>query len=303
MKKYILPFVLLLFVASQTGYGQGCSDAGFCTLNSLKPQSSDSAHKAMHNQLKVGVSFGGADHGVSTFGSYLEYNRQLSKTIGVDIRLSYLSQSSSLLTTSGLADVFVSGRFNVAKNALITAGLKLPLQDGNTMENGQARPMDFQNSLGTTDLILGFSTAIKKLQLSAAIQQPLTQNKNTFLSTNFSPTDPYRQFQSTNMYDRKGDVLLRISYPLYTDKKWSVTPSLLPIYHLGEDAYTDLLGSKRNIVGSDGLTLNGTIFVEHRFNQSNKLEASFGAPFVTRTVRPDGLTRQYVFTLEYKFLF
>ncbi len=303
MKVIYLFVIVFIITASEKAYTQGCSDAGFCTINSLKANALNGKDSAKSNQLSFGISTGQADHRVTIFGSHLSYKKQLSKNFGFDLKLTYLSQSSSLTNSAGLSDVYISTQYNASKNAQFTAGVKLPLNDGNKKLDGFSLPMDFQNSLGTTDLILGFSTAIEKIQFTAAIQQPLTQNKNAFLSSNYPVSSAFRQYQSTNMYDRKGDILLRISYPLIEVQKIKVTPSLLPIYHISNDEYTDLLGIRKEINGSQGLTLNGNVFVEYAINKTNKIELSVGAPFVVRDARPDGLTRSFVLGLDYKFFF
>ena len=302
--KIIYPALFLFLLCfTQNTDAQGCSDAGFCTINSLKANALDGNQSNKSNQLSFGISAGAADNDVSIFGSHISYKNQVNKDFGFDLKLTFLSQSSSLTNSSGLSDLYASATFNASENAQFTAGLKIPLNDGNKKLNNLSLPMDFQNSLGTTDLILGFSTSIEKLQLTAAIQQPISQNENAFLSTNYPVNSAFRQFQSTNMYERKGDVLLRISYPFVEKEKWKITPSLLPIYHLANDEFTDMSNVKREIAGSNGLTLNGNIFVEHAINKTNKIELGFGAPFVVRTARPDGLTREFIVSLDYKIMF
>ena len=81
--KFILIATILFTFRAINTYGQGCSDAGFCTLNSFKPNNTDSV-KAANNQIKIGAFFGKADNSISVYGNYLEYNRQLNKIIGLD---------------------------------------------------------------------------------------------------------------------------------------------------------------------------------------------------------------------------
>src|SRR5687767_8484227 len=93
-----------------------------------------------------------------------------------------ISQSGNGVTSTGLSDIFLNAGFQATKTLKLTAGLKLPLSDGNKSQNGLPLPMDYQSSLGTVDLIEGLNWALGKLQLAAALQQPLTQNNNTFRS-------------------------------------------------------------------------------------------------------------------------
>jgi len=48
-------------------------------------------------------------------------------------------------------------------------------------------------------------------------------------------------------------------YGYQISERFVFSPSLLPIYHVAEDKYTDLSNVERNIKGSDGLTLNANL--------------------------------------------
>jgi hypothetical protein len=297
--------IALLFGLHASGFAQGCSDAGFCTAESYKPQTmkSDSAEVIHKNVFKIGFSNGKADRNIDIVGMSIEYSRIFTKKIGLNLKLTGLSQSGKEYKALGLSDLYINGNYSLAKPITISAGIKLPFTTGSEKKGTIPLPMDYQTSLGTIDLIAGISYTIKNLKLVAAIQQPVSQNKNAFLQTNHDSTSEFYSFNSTNQYIRKGDVLLRIAYSINAGKKLSITPSLLPIYHLGNDSYTDSSGIKKAIIGSQGLTFNGNLFVEYRINKQNVIELSFGTPFITRKVRPDGLTRKYVIALEYKIYF
>lgn len=281
-------------------FGQGCSDAGFCTLNSFKPHADSMAFR---NQLKIGANVGSADYSIGIFGSYLEFNRKISKRLGGDIKLTMLSQSGNNISVSGLSDIFLNFNYEASDRFILTAGVKVPLADGNKSMNGLALPMDYQSSLGTFDLILGAGYKLKKFQAVVAYQQPLTQNSNTFLATKYSSDSPLSAFQSTNQFHRKGDILLRASYPIQATKRIAITPSLLPIFHLGNDTYVDELNFTREIEGSNGLTLNINLYVDVTLGNSSMLQFNLGTPLVVREARPDGLTRSWIVNLEYAWKF
>jgi hypothetical protein len=295
----IIGIGVLVFLAIDI-YGQGCSDAGFCTLNSFMPHA-DSAE--FHSKLKVGANVGAADYSIGIFGSYLEFNRKISKKLGGDIKLTMLSQSGNTISEAGLSDVFLNLNYEATDRFIFTAGAKMPLSDGNKSMNGLALPMDYQSSLGTFDLILGAAYKLRKLQAVVAYQQPLTQNNNSFLATEYSSESPLGDFQSTNQFHRKGDVLVRVSYPIQATKRITITPSLLPIYHLGNDTYIDELNFTREIEGSSGLTLNANVYVDFAVGNASMLQLNLGTPFVVREARPDGLTRSWIVNLEYAVKF
>jgi hypothetical protein len=296
--------VLLGFTFLFTGkiFAQGCSDAGICTVHSFKPNGLDSISDNP-NQFKAGISYGAADYSISVFGTYLEYDRRLNDKFGLDAKLTSLSQSGNDISAFGLSDFYINSNYRINKKASLTLGVKIPLSDANRKEDGRALPMDYQSSLGTFDLVFGFGYAIGRLQLVAAIQQPLTQNNNEFFAEDYPLFSPLRDFQSTNQFKRSGDVLLRASYPIDIGQKFRFTPSLLPIYHLSNDKYTNKEDIEVEIEGSEGLTLNWNLYLDYELNNDQALQLNVGSPFVVRDARPDGLTRSFVANLEYRIKF
>lgn len=299
-----LKILCTIFLVTFTYYtnAQGCSDAGFCTIDNFKPGTSD--HAAMHkNQLKIGFSFGSADYSISAFGNYLEYKRSLNDKFGIDIKLTSLGQNGNDISTYGLSDIYLNTNYKINEKTSFTLGAKIPLSDGNKKEDNISLPMDYQSSLGTFDLIVGLGYKIGNIQFVSALQQPLSQNNNQFAAENYPVNSELREFQTTNNFKRSGDVLLRASYPIKVGDKFSITPSLLPIYHLSNDKYTDAFGLEKEIDGSQGLTLNGNAYLDYEINQKSALQLNLGVPFIIRDTRPDGLTRSFVVNLEYRIRF
>ncbi len=280
---------------------QGCSDAGFCTMEAFKPGRTDTVTKK--NYLKTGISAGQGDFSVAVTGLFVEFGRTLHKNLRMDVRMTALRQQGNGITATGLSDIYVSAGYNITAPVQISIGAKLPFNSGNRMQNGLALPMDYQSSLGTVDLITGISARVGKLQLAAAWQQPLTQNENAFNPARYPAASPLRKFANTNGFRRSGDMLLRATYAVSLGKSFTITPGLLPVFHLGNDRYTDAAGTEQTITGSKGLTLNGNLFVDYRFNDAQSIQLTAGAPFVVRDIRPDGLTRSFVLSLEYQVRF
>ena len=301
MKFRFFATVFILFIV-HFAIGQGCSDAGFCTLNGFKPNEGADAAGQMQNQIKAGVSFGGADNSITILSNHLEYNRQFGDKLSADMRLTSLSQSGNGISRFNLSDVYLTANYAASEKTRVTAGVKIPLNKANTEHDGVPLPMDYQSSLGTLDLVLGFGFAVHDVQVALALQQPLTQNENVFIAAN-SPAEALREFQSTNQFKRSGDVLLRVSYPLSLGEKLSLTPSLLPIFHLTNDKYTDKTDIEREIEGSQGLTLNVNAFLDYNLSETSALQFGVGLPLVVRDARPDGLTRSFLASLEYRVRF
>ena len=94
-----------------------------------------------------------------------------------------------------------------------------------------------------------------------------------------------------------------MSYPVSINSKLKLTPSILPIYHLTNDKYTDEFHIIKDIEGSQGLTLNGNIYLDFEINSKNIFQLNLGMPFIVRDARPDGLTRSFIANLEYRVKF
>ncbi len=301
MQKSIFFFGFILILSScQTANGQGCSDAGFCSMSSFKPQVKQGTK--YHDRLRIGFTTGKADNDIFITGQYLELNKSISDQFSVDTRISSMSQSGNSVSAFGLSDIYINGNYKPGKISL-TLGAKIPLNPADRDKNNLPLPMDYQSSLGTFDLLAGVGFTIKKIQITTALQQPLTQNKNRFMASDYPNNSPLQEFQSTSRFERKGDILLRLSYPLNLGTKLVFTPGLLSIYHLGTDNYRDNAGIKKEITGSDGLTLNSNLFFDYAINNRQGIQLSIGAPFLVRDTRPDGLTRKFVAGLEYSIRF
>lgn len=290
----------ILFFGFQLMNAQGCSDAGFCTLSSFKPNQETISLK---NKIKLGLFFGGADQSIGVWGNYLEYNHQINSKISIDTKLTTLSQNGNEISSFGLGDLFLNSNFNLNSNLILTLGTKIPLTSANSKKNGLPLPMDYQSSLGTLDAIAGIGYKVQKFQFVLAFQQPLTQNNNEFSALDYPENSIFRKFQSTRSFKRSGDVLFRVSYPFQITEKLQLTTSLLPIYHIKTDRFTDFDGIQKSINGSNGLTLNGNLYLDYHLNSNNSIQINMGSPLVVRDSRPDGLTRSFILNAEYQFKF
>lgn len=293
MKKIFLFFCLIF--SSICIQAQGCSDAGICTLDNFQANTTDSI--VFKNEFKIASNIGFADNDVIVFGSYLEFKKRLSKGVDVDVKLNFFNQSANGISSSALSDIYFVSNFKITTSIKGTAGIKIPLTNGNLKENGNPLPMDFQPSLGTFDLLLGVSKNYKKYSFAFAYQQPLTQNENQY----FAPMNS--KFITTNNFKRAGDLMFRASKRYQINPNLTLSPGFLSIFHLDKDKFTDAANNEQDIEGSDGLTINASGYLNYQLNQKSALEFSLGFPLIVRKVRPDGLTRGLVANVEYKIKF
>jgi hypothetical protein len=298
--------LLILFSASMLALpffsnAQGCSDAGFCTISSFQPDSV--THESHKNQIKIGAFYGKADHAIAAYGAYIEYNRELSKKWGLDVKLNSLAQNGNDISVFGISDILANVNYGVTENLKVTLGAKIPLSAADRTLDGLPLPMDYQSSLGTFDLIAGAGYKHKNWKFVGAVQVPLSQNSNAFFASLYPETSPVSRIQSTNGFTRAADAMVRVSYTFEIGEKFKLTPAVLPIYHLGEDTYVNELNQTVTIVGSDGLTLNANVFLSYALSDQASVEFNTGFPFIVRDARPDGLTRSYIFNLAYAYKF
>lgn len=317
--------ILLLAIVCSVGYAnaQGCSDAGFCTLGSLKSnfdfEKKDSTtikEKELKNTIGIGFSYGLGEDKNNNFNPFLIYNRKLTKHLELQTKLTSAFIKGNRGSSNFISDIYIATNTSITlkdkkpklhQRLNVVAGIKIPFSVSNFKNNYQALPMSYQPSLGTIDFIAGVNYIVFGFEMNAAFQIPVGQlNKNSYFNT----SDSYyfgkdsMQFASTNQFRRKPDFLFRFGYIFHTKNyKWLFKPNVLNIIHLGQDTYVDAFNKKQKIAGSQGYTLNAAFNMTYNINKHHNLEFSAGTPLVVRKVRPDGLTRKFVVALEYHFNF
>ncbi|MES2811866.1 MAG: hypothetical protein V4670_05280 [Bacteroidota bacterium] len=296
--KTVLFFSVLFFTAYSVS-AQGCSDAGFCSVgNTFKDAQSE-----IKNSVEIGGVYGVGEEDVTIFSPYFIYTRSFTNSFAMSAKITSTIANGSFGTKSNVGDAFVTGNYKFNNSEFATSkwsgilGVKIPLTAGNDKINNFSLPMPYQSSLGTFDIIAGLDLAIKKWEFSTAVQMPLNKNKNSYLSE-LAPTD---KFLSTNLLERKSDVLFRTTYKIKTEnQKFIFRPNVLFIYHLGKDSFENTFGEREIIQKSDGLTINGNLIASYKLGDKSYIESSIATPFAVREVRPDGLTRAFTIGLSYK---
>lgn len=299
MKKLFL-IITLIFIANFAN-AQGCSDAGICSIGSAFKVD----ERQYKNSIEIATVFGAGEADVTYFAPYISYVRKFNDKISLSTKVTFSSANGNFGTRAAFGDGFVVGNYAFKEknkyhwSALV--GFKIPFTSSNLKINYYSLPLDYQSSLGTFDLLVGSNLHYKKWDFNAALQIPVfNNNKNSYFKELSGTTD----FPSTNLFERKSDVLLRATYTLKTtNQKFTIKPNILFIYHLGEDSFENTFGKRTSIVGSNGLTINGNLITNYAVNKQNSVELSLATPFLVRDIRPDGLTRKYVIGILYKYVF
>lgn len=282
-------------------YSQGCSDAGICTINKGFQQ----GEITFKNDLEISAIYSLGEADLVYVSPYVSYTKRFNERYSFTAKVTFSTATGSFGTRSQFGDAFLVGNYvfkeknNRQWSALL--GFKFPFTASNLKINGYSLPLDYQSSLGTIDVFVGTNYRYKKWNFDLALQLPVINlNKNSYFSEYAGSDD----FPSTNLFQRQPDALIRTTYMIQTlNKRISFKPNLLFIYHLGEDSFENIFGQREHIKGSDGLTINGNLLTSYKLTGQSRIELSLAAPFVVRTIRPDGLTRSFVAGLQYQYSF
>jgi len=307
--KQLLFFLGIATLTYKNTSAQGCSDAGVCSIHAVKNNTEKTvAGNKGKNDIVLGFGFGKGERHTSVYSPYVEYTRTITSRTALTGKLGFTAVTGELASTTGFSDLFLSVNhtFDIKSKwqKSFVAGVKIPFGQADIIKNGIHLPMPYQTSLGTTDIILALGVTHKSLGITAALQQPLNStNNNKFLPQDYSSNAIAAKYLPTNAFGRKGDLLLRVSWNFNLNDALSIRPSLLSIYHLANDSYAANDKKSIEIAGSKGLTTNANIFFDYKLTKNSGLELSVGAPFIIRDKRPDGLTRSFVTSLDYRFNF
>lgn len=310
----LFAFLLLLSTAA---FGQGCSDAGFCTMGAMKPD--QPYNKRL--ELKLRTMEFSLYRGTTTLTpiiqvANLDFSFSLNSRNALQIKLPYQWAQGTLGNTSSIGDIsmcFTRNLLSTDKFDLnLSIGAKIPTNNSNTLDvAGNALPMYYQTSLGTYDAIAGISLINRKWLFATGIQIPLNTNGNKFDWNTWPTTDPaeleyLKKYPNSTDLRRGVDVMLRIERN-FRLSRFNFSAGLLPIYRITADEITNFQGvrtsvdSKGNV--AKGLALSWILTAGYNFNAHAGIRLLVGHKLVLRKFSPDGLTRELVSSLSYSYRF
>ena len=295
----LLLIALYLILQSLVLKGQGCSDAGACSIQTFDFEDDLSSPKR-----KISLSF---DQNValgekfifisqSTLG--VQYN--ITSYTRVELRIPLIITSGNLGYTSGIGDMSlsVSQDFFRDKKFQLTGliGGRLKTNNSNFSFDNQPLPMAYQTGLGTYDIILGSQYTRAKWNLYIAYQHPFGRNASKYLVPEYETNQDKHYFESA--YLKRGDDLyLRAQYNISLKKHNSIKINLLTIYRIQK---SEINNNNEIIIldGSNGLTVNPGIIYSKQLKNNRELSFLLAFPIIDRAYRADGLTRNIVFGLR-----
>jgi len=313
----LLVYPLLYFTAR----GQGCSDAGFCTMGAMKPDQAYN-NKVNFKLRSIELSYYRGESTLTPIITVINLDAgfSITKNLSGQFKLPYYSVDGTLDKSSGLGDISLSltqRLINTEKfDFSATLGTKIPTNNSdivssgakNPLSKGLVLPMYYQTSLGSIDLIVGASLVSSKWLVATGIQMALTANENTWWAKEWLPpvypSESYvRSYDDANLLKRGTDIMLRVERN-FRFTKYSFNIGLLPIFRISKDQIADrATGEYRKLDGTTGLALTALGGFAYNFNINNAVKFSYGQKITDRDVNPDGLTRHNVMILAYLFRF
>ena len=316
MKTAILIFTVIL---SGPLLGQGCSDAGFCTMGAMKPDQSYS--KRVNFKLRT-VEYnyyrGETDISPRIIAHQIELNASLNDVNNFQVKIPYMFTKGNLGSNQGFGDISVSFTKYITtwKGGSLngTIGTKIPtnnstatFQSENTTDQApQQLPMYYQTSLGSIDAIAGLSWINSKWLFATGIQGALTENESQFQWSGWSryPDQEYLQQNHVGRNLKRGtDIMVRVERNFrFTNYNFSL--GILPIYRITKDeAYLPASDSREKLDGTTGLALSALIGFGYNIDVRNGVKFIHGHKLTDREINPDGLTRKWVnsFSVYHRF--
>ncbi|RLD31933.1 MAG: hypothetical protein DRJ02_03450 [Bacteroidetes bacterium] len=294
-----LIFLIFLIFASSLSRGQGCSDAGACSVDILD-FNSDEKKQTRKVTLSFDQSFGLGEKFIFIAQSTLGVQYKITPSTRTELRVPYIFTYGNLGYTYGVGDLILSlsQDFFRDKNYQLTGivGSRIKTNNADLSLDEQPLPMAYQTSLGTYDIIAGLQYARMKWNFYFAYQHPFGRNENEYLVPE-NETDPNKQYYESAYLKRGDDLYARARYNLKLKSPGSFIFTLLAIYRLQK---SEIIKNDVNTVldGSQGVTLNLGATYSKPIKNGRQLSFQLAFPVIDRDYRADGLTRNLVISVR-----
>ena len=303
--------VLLVLLSIQNCLGQGCSDAGFCTMGAMKPdQPFNKKVELKLRSMEISLYRGSTSLTPVIYVATADLNFSLNGKTSFQFKLPYQGVTGRLANTSGMGDISLCLTRNIIQgenfDVNFSVGGKLPTNKSDKNVNGYPLPMYYQTSLGSFDFITGISLISRNWLFATGIQHAFNKNNNQFLWTAWQggPEDIayIQKYSNSKELQRGTDIMLRAERN-FRFSQWNFTLGLLPIYRINHDEITGGDGKRVKPDGTTGLALSAIFTTGYSFDVRSGVKLLIGHKLVQRDENPDGLTRELVTSLSYYYRF
>ena len=297
--KNVIIILILVFI-SRMAWGQGCSDAGACSIGGVHD---DAAGNTEMPKVKItlGQSFALGEKFVFISQTSLTVEHRFLKHTSYVVSVPFIFTSGNLGNSTGIGDVLVSVIQQLYSNGNSTVGMmvggRLRSNNSDFTFAGSPLPMAYQTSLGTYDIIGGVQYLWKTWNFYFAYQHPFGRNKNQYLHP-AGETDPDKLYYESADLKRGDDLAFRLQKRFRLKKEQSLQAGFLSIYRIQK---SQIIKNDQNVIldGTNGLTLNLFLTYAKSLKNNTRMEITAAAPIVDRTYRADGLTRNFILTVRF----
>jgi hypothetical protein len=314
--QFVVILIIIFLINSFGVFGQGCSDAGFCTMGAMKP--SQDFNKKVPVKLRsvsIGLYEGQSKTSAIIRAGILDFGITLGSQYDLQVKVPYMFVSGNFGSTSGLGDISLSLTKSLLSkpefDVMGTLGAKIPTNRSNiTVPNkDMVLPMYYQTSLGTYDIVAGASFINRKWLVSIGYQQPIIhQNENTFEASTDQwgwyegGMDYVREHAQARHLKRGTDIMMRFERN-FRMSRLNFNLGLLPIYRITQDQALNENDEYEKLEGTTGLALSALFGATFKFNVLSGINLIYGHRITDRDYNPDGLTRKHVINLTYTYNF
>lgn len=300
LKNTGLFFLILAFlIIGEWGLlGQGCSDAGACSIGSMDETIND--QQPPRFKISYDQNFGLGEKFAFISATSLIVEHRFTKTTSFNIRIPFIFASGNLGNSSGIGDALVSVIQRLYKGGNSQLGILLGgrIKTNNSDFNfqGNPLPMTYQTSLGTYDIIVGMQYMFKTWDFYAAYQHPFGRNNNQYLHPEAETNEKKLYYESAYL-KRGDDLVVRIQKTFFLKKDQSFHPGILPIYRLQK---SEITRDDQNelLDGSSGLTINLFLTYSKKIKENTLISLTAAFPVIDKDYRADGLTRNFVLSFR-----
>jgi hypothetical protein len=308
LRKSIL--IVFIWFVVHLAFGQGCSDAGFCTLGAMRPNQSFANKKNVKlRSLELTHYIGYTKFKDIISTTLLDVNTSIGTRSNLQFKLPYTYCTGPLGSSMSFGDISYSFTYVLKTNdqfqLLTTVGGKIPTNNSNQLsDDGRPLPMYNQTSLGTYDFIAGASFLARNWLFATGIQMAFNQNGSQFKWGDWksSPlTLTANEYPPSWNLKRGTDVMLRIERN-FRSTKWNAYIGLLTIYRITKDEISKGIESNRiKVDKTTGAAITALTGVGYKFSTRVALKGLFGMKIINRETNPDGLSREWVTSLSVEF--
>lgn len=307
----VFMILVIFFMNAPSAQGQGCSDAGFCTMGAMRPdQTYNKEVKFRLRALEVNYYRGESLATPIISAVNADFTFGIGENYAIQAKIPFQWVKGQLGETQGLGDISLSATRSFEKKDYtlgITLGAKVAVGNASKEGSNGDLPMYYQTSLGSYDLVLGGSLINDKWLLATGVQIPIIhRNENDFRWGHWKETEHEEyvfEYNLANQLQRAPDAMLRVERNWrYVNYNFGI--GTLAIYRFLKDKRYDFQQDKTiQVAKTSGLSLNLLANAGYQINVRHAIKAVYALKLLAREINPDGLSRHAVLSVSYVYRF